>query len=421
MTFSSAVKIPAEGCGISMDAQGRLQVPDNPIIPFIRGDGIGADITPVMQQVVDAAVQKAYGGSRKLCWMEIYAGGRSVETYGEGVWLPEETYDLIKKYHVAIKGPLMTPVGGGIRSLNVSLRQRLDLYICQRPVRYFKGVPSPVKHPELTDTVIFRENTEDIYAGIEWPAGSAEADRVISFVEEEMQVHKIRFKQDCAIGIKPVSREGSQRLLRAAFDYAIAQDRSSVTIVHKGNIMKFTEGGFKQWGYDLCMQEYGGVRGEDGRVYFVNPRTGRQIILKDVIADAFLQNILLYPADYDVVAACNLNGDYISDALAAIVGGIGIAPGANIGADTAIFEATHGTAPTIAGKGLANPGSIILSAEMMLRHIGWNEAAQLLVKAMEEAIGSKHVTHDFAMQMEEAQELSTSEFGQELCRRIAGL
>lgn len=419
MTFSSAVKRPADGCEISMDAQGRLQVPDNPIIPFIRGDGIGADITPVMQQVVDAAVQKAYGGSRKLCWMEIFAGGRSVETYGEGVWLPEETYELIKKCHVAIKGPLMTPVGGGIRSLNVSLRQRLDLYVCQRPVRYFKGVPSPVKHPELTDTVIFRENTEDIYAGIEWPAGSAEADRVISFVEDEMQVHKIRFKQDCAIGIKPVSREGSQRLLRAAFDYAIAQDRSSVTIVHKGNIMKFTEGGFKQWGYELCMEEYGGVRTEDGKVYFVNPRTGRQIILKDVIADAFLQNILLYPADYDVVAACNLNGDYISDALAAIVGGIGIAPGANIGSEAAIFEATHGTAPTIAGKGLANPGSIILSAEMMLRHIGWNEAAELIVAAMEKAIGSRHVTHDFAAQMEDAVELSTADFGRELCACIA--
>lgn len=419
MTFSSAVKRPADGCEISMDAQGRLQVPDNPIIPFIRGDGIGADITPVMQQVVDAAVQKAYGGSRKLCWMEIFAGGRSVETYGESVWLPEETYELIKKCHVAIKGPLMTPVGGGIRSLNVSLRQRLDLYVCQRPVRYFKGVPSPVKHPELTDTVIFRENTEDIYAGIEWPAGSAEADRVISFVEDEMQVHKIRFKQDCAIGIKPVSREGSQRLLRAAFDYAIAQDRSSVTIVHKGNIMKFTEGGFKQWGYDLCMEEYGGVRTEDGKVYFVNPRTGRQIILKDVIADAFLQNILLYPADYDVVAACNLNGDYISDALAAIVGGIGIAPGANIGSEAAIFEATHGTAPTIAGKGLANPGSIILSAEMMLRHIGWNEAAELIVAAMEKAIGSRHVTHDFAAQMEDAVELSTADFGRELCACIA--
>lgn len=419
MTFKSAVVRPAQGSEITKDAQGRLQVPDNPIIPFIRGDGIGADITPVMQQVVDAAVEKAYSGRRKLHWMEIYAGGRSVETYGEGVWLPEETYELIEKCHVAIKGPLMTPVGGGIRSLNVSLRQRLDLYVCQRPVRYFKGVPSPVKHPELTDTVIFRENTEDIYAGIEWAAGTAEADKVIDFVENEMGVHKIRFKNECAIGVKPVSREGSQRLIRAAFDYAIAQDRKSVTLVHKGNIMKFTEGGFKQWGYDLCMQEYGGVKDETGRVAFKNPNTGREIVVKDVIADAFLQNILLYPADYDVVAACNLNGDYISDALAAIVGGIGIAPGANIGTDAAIFEATHGTAPTIAGKGLANPGSIILSAEMMLRHMGWNEAAELIVRAMEEAISSRKVTHDFAVQMNDAVELSTADFGKCLCECIA--
>ncbi|MBU3827057.1 MAG: NADP-dependent isocitrate dehydrogenase [Candidatus Anaerobiospirillum merdipullorum] len=414
MSFQSKVQIPADGQMISLKADGTLSVPAQPIIPFIRGDGIGADITPVMRAVVDAAVEAAYGKERCLKWMEIFAGGRSVEAYGADVWLPEETYDFIKHCHVAIKGPLMTPVGGGIRSLNVSLRQRLDLYVCLRPVRYFKGVPSPVKHPELTDTVIFRENTEDIYAGIEWPADSAEATRVISFIEHEMGVHKIRFTEHCGIGVKPVSRQGSERLIKAAFDYAIAQDRKSVTIVHKGNIMKFTEGAFKQYGYDLAAREYGSFKDDKGRTWFKNPRTGRLIELKDVIADAFLQNILLYPADYDVVAACNLNGDYISDALAAIVGGIGIAPGANIGAECAVFEATHGTAPTIAGKGLANPGSIILSAEMMLRHIGWNEAADLIIKAMEQAISTQRVTHDFAQQLPGATELTTAQFGQEL-------
>ena len=418
MSFHSKVQVPADGQRIEQRADGSLQVPVNPIIPFIRGDGIGADITPVMRAVTDAAVKFAYGGARALKWMEIFAGGRSVEVYGENVWLPEETYEFIKDCHVAIKGPLMTPVGGGIRSLNVSLRQRLDLYVCLRPVRYFAGVPSPVKHPELTDTVIFRENTEDIYAGIEWPADSAEARRMIAFIEQDMDVHKIRFSEHCGIGVKPISRAGSERLIKAAIEYAIAQDRKSVTLVHKGNIMKFTEGAFKQYGYDLATREYGAFKDENGRTVFKNPHSGRLIELKDVIADAFLQNILLYPADYDVVAACNLNGDYISDALAAIVGGIGIAPGANIGADCAVFEATHGTAPTIAGKGLANPGSIILSAEMMLRHLGWNEAADLIVKAMEGAISAKRVTHDFAQQLDGASELSTMQFGQELIARM---
>ncbi len=414
MSIASKVHVPEDGQMIGVNADGTLQTPDNPIIPFIRGDGIGADITTVMQQAADAAVQLAYGGKRKLCWMEIFAGGRSVEVYGDGVWLPEETYDYIAKCRVAIKGPLMTPVGGGMRSLNVSLRQRLDLYVCQRPVRYFAGVPSPVKHPEKTNTVIFRENTEDIYAGIEWPADSAEAKKVISFLENEMDVHKIRFTEHCGIGVKPVSKQGSERLIKAAFDYAIAQDRRSVTLVHKGNIMKFTEGAFKQYGYDLAFSRYGAVKNDKGQVSFKNPRTGRDIVVKDVIADAFLQNILLYPEDYDVVAACNLNGDYISDALAAVVGGIGIAPGANIGRSCAVFEATHGTAPIIAGQGIANPGSIILSMEMLLRYIGWNEAADLIIKGMSGAISSRHVTRDFAAQMEGAVELSTSAFGQEV-------
>ncbi len=418
MSIASKVHVPEDGQMIGVNADGTLQTPDNPIIPFIRGDGIGADITPVMQQAADAAVQLAYGGKRKLCWMEIFAGGRSVEVYGDGVWLPEETYDYIAKCRVAIKGPLMTPVGGGMRSLNVSLRQRLDLYVCQRPVRYFAGVPSPVKHPEKTDTVIFRENTEDIYAGIEWPADSAEAKKVISFLENEMDVHKIRFTEHCGIGVKPVSKQGSERLIKAAFDYAIAQDRRSVTLVHKGNIMKFTEGAFKQYGYDLAFSQYGAVKNDKGQVSFKNPRTGRDIVVKDVIADAFLQNILLYPEDYDVVAACNLNGDYISDALAAVVGGIGIAPGANIGRSCAVFEATHGTAPTIAGQGIANPGSIILSMEMLLRYIGWNEAADLIIKGMSGAISSRQVTRDFAAQMEGAVELSTSAFGQEVIARM---
>lgn len=416
--FNSKVVVPAEGSAITIDANGKLQVPANPIVPFIRGDGIGADITPVMQKVVDAAVAKAYNGQKKISWMEIYAGGRSVEVYGDNTWLPDETFDFIRKYHVAIKGPLTTPVGGGIRSLNVALRQTLDLYICLRPVRYFNGVPSPVKHPELVDTVIFRENAEDIYAGIEWEANSEGANKLIDFLEKEMGVKKIRFNTDCGIGVKPMSKAGTERLIGAAFEYAIDHDRKSVTIVHKGNIMKFTEGAFKNWGYKLAEEKYGATKDEKGVVSFTNPKNGKKIVVKDCIADAFLQNILLYPQDYDVVCAMNLNGDYISDALAAEVGGIGIAPGANIGADSAIFEATHGTAPTIAGTGKANPGSIILSAELMLRHMGWEEAADLIVEAMEKAITSKRVTSDFAGLMEGATTLTTSEFGDEIIKHI---
>lgn len=416
--FSSKVVVPSDGSAIVIDDNGKLIVPDNPIVPFIRGDGIGADITPVMKKVVDAAVAKAYQGKKKIAWMEIYAGGRSVEVYGENTWLPDETFDFIRKYHVAIKGPLTTPVGGGIRSLNVALRQTLDLYICLRPVRYFAGVPSPVKHPELVDTVIFRENAEDIYAGIEWEANSEGAKKLINFLEKEMGVKKIRFTENCGIGVKPMSKQGTERLIGAAFEYAIDHDRKSVTIVHKGNIMKFTEGAFKNWGYKLAEEKYGATKDEKGVVSFTNPKNGKKIVVKDCIADAFLQNILLYPQDYDVVCAMNLNGDYISDALAAEVGGIGIAPGANIGADSAIFEATHGTAPTIAGTGKANPGSIILSAELMLRHIGWEGAADLIVEAMEKSITSKRVTSDFAGLMEGATTLTTSEFGDELIKNL---
>lgn len=416
--FSSKVVVPSDGSAIVIDDNGKLIVPDNPIVPFIRGDGIGADITPVMKKVVDAAVAKAYQGKKKIAWMEIYAGGRSVEVYGENTWLPDETFDFIRKYHVAIKGPLTTPVGGGIRSLNVALRQTLDLYICLRPVRYFAGVPSPVKHPELVDTIIFRENAEDIYAGIEWEANSEGAKKLINFLEKEMGVKKIRFTENCGIGVKPMSKQGTERLIGAAFEYAIDHDRKSVTIVHKGNIMKFTEGAFKNWGYKLAEEKYGATKDEKGIVSFTNPKNGKKIVVKDCIADAFLQNILLYPQDYDVVCAMNLNGDYISDALAAEVGGIGIAPGANIGADSAIFEATHGTAPTIAGTGKANPGSIILSAELMLRHMGWEGAADLIVEAMERSITSKRVTSDFAGLMEGATTLTTSEFGDELIKNL---
>lgn len=416
--FSSKVVVPSDGSAIVIDDNGKLIVPDNPIVPFIRGDGIGADITPVMKKVVDAAVAKAYQGKKKIAWMEIYAGGRSVEVYGENTWLPDETFDFIRKYHVAIKGPLTTPVGGGIRSLNVALRQTLDLYICLRPVRYFAGVPSPVKHPELVDTVIFRENAEDIYAGIEWEANSEGAKKLINLLEKEMGVKKIRFTENCGIGVKPMSKQGTERLIGAAFEYAIDHDRKSVTIVHKGNIMKFTEGAFKNWGYKLAEEKYGATKDEKGVVSFTNPKNGKKIVVKDCIADAFLQNILLYPQDYDVVCAMNLNGDYISDALAAEVGGIGIAPGANIGADSAIFEATHGTAPTIAGTGKANPGSIILSAELMLRHMGWEGAADLIVESMEKSITSKRVTSDFAGLMEGATTLTTSEFGDELIKNL---
>lgn len=416
--MDSKVIIPADGQGITADANGVLTVPNNPIVPYIEGDGIGKDVTPAMLKVVDAAVAKAYAGQRQIKWMEIYAGEKSTKVYGENVWLPEETYDFIKNYCVAIKGPLTTPVGGGIRSLNVSLRQTLDLYICLRPVRYFQGVPSPVKHPELTDMVIFRENAEDIYAGIEWEAGSEGATKVIKFLTEEMNVTKIRFTENCGIGVKPMSKAGTERLIGAAFDYAIDNDRKSVTIVHKGNIMKFTEGGFKKWGYALAAEKYGATTDENGVVSFKNPKNGHTIVVKDCIADAFLQNILLNPADYDVVCAMNLNGDYISDALAAQVGGIGIAPGANIGTGVALFEATHGTAPKLAGLQKANPGSIILSAEMMLRHMGWTEAADLIVNGMEKAISKRTVTVDFYSLMENATLRSTAEFADDI---IAGM
>lgn len=411
--MQSQVKIP-QGEKIQIAANGSLQVPDNPIIPFIEGDGIGVDVTPAMQAVIDAAVEKAYQGKRKISWMEIYAGGKANEIYGENTWLPDETMAFIRDYHVAIKGPLMTPVGGGIRSLNVAMRQGLDLYNCLRPIRYYDGTPSPVKHPELVNMVIFRENSEDIYAGVEWVAGSPEANKVIQFLQQEMGVKKIRFTEDCGIGIKPVSKQGTQRLVRAALQYVIDNDRTSLTLVHKGNIMKFTEGAFKEWGYQVA-QEFGATLIEQGPwMRLTNPNTGREIVIKDCIADAFLQEVLLHPADYDVIATLNLNGDYISDALAAQVGGIGISPGANIGDDAAIFEATHGTAPKIAGQNKGNPGSLILSGEMMLRHLGWIEAADLVVKAVSKTIADKTVTFDFAEMLEGATLRSTSEFAQDI-------
>jgi isocitrate dehydrogenase len=393
--------------------------PDNPIIPFIEGDGIGVDITPVMKAVVDAAVAKAYGGKKKISWMEVYAGEKSTRLYGPDVWLPEDTLNACKEYSVSIKGPMTTPVGGGIRSLNVALRQELDLYQCVRPVRYFKGVPSPLKDPTKTDMVIYRENTEDIYAGIEWPAESDAARKVIKFLQEEMGVKKIRFPNTSGIGIKPVSREGTSRLVRAALKYVIDNDRKSITFVHKGNIQKYTEGAFRDWGYEVARNEFG-AQPIDGGPWcsFKNPRTGREIVVKDAIADAFLQQILLRPAEYDVIATLNLNGDYISDALAAQVGGIGIAPGANISDQYAVFEATHGTAPKYAGKDYVNPGSLILSAEMMLRHLGWKEAADLIIKSMEAAIADKIVTYDFARLMEGATEVKCSAFGQAMIERM---
>ena len=411
----SKIKVPAGGQKIVPGQP----TPDHPVIPFIEGDGIGVDVTPVMIRVIDAAVDKAYGGCRKIHWMEVYAGEKAVELYGPDQWIPQETFQALKEYSVSIKGPMTTPVGGGIRSLNVALRQELDLYQCLRPVRYFKGVPSPLKDPTRTDMVIFRENTEDIYAGIEWQADSEGALKVIRFLREEMGVRKIRFPEHCGIGIKPVSREGSSRLVRAAMKYAIDNDRKSVTLVHKGNIMKFTEGGFRDWGYEVARNEFG-AQPIDGGPWcsFRNPNTGREIVVKDAIADAFLQQILLRPADYDVIACCNLNGDYISDALAAQVGGIGIAPGANISDQYACFEATHGTAPKYAGLDKVNPGSIILSAEMMLRHLGWVEAADLVIRAMEAAIGDKVVTYDFARLMEGATEVSCSGFGEAMIARM---
>jgi isocitrate dehydrogenase len=405
------ITVPA-GEKISVNSDFSLTVPNNPIIPYIEGDGIGIDVTPPMIKAVDAAVEKAYGGAKKIAWMEVYAGEKATTVYDQDTWLPDETLAAFKEFAVGIKGPLTTPVGGGIRSLNVALRQELDLYVCQRPVRWFKGVPSPLINPQDVDMVIYRENSEDIYAGVEWKAGSAEAEKVITFLKEEMGVTKIRFDQMCGIGIKPVSEEGTKRLVRKALQYCIDNDRDSLTLVHKGNIMKFTEGAFKDWGYELAKEEFGAELLDGGPwMSFNNPNTGKQIIVKDVIADAMLQQILLRPAEYDVVATLNLNGDYISDALAAEVGGIGIAPGANLSDSVAIFEATHGTAPKYAGKDMVNPGSLILSAEMMLRHLGWIEAADLVIKGMDGAIGAKTVTYDFERLMEGAELLSSSEFG----------
>jgi isocitrate dehydrogenase len=407
------IAVPAAGERIQIKPDGSLTVPNRPVIPYIEGDGIGIDITPVMRRVVDAVIDRAYAGERAIVWMEIYAGEKANGLYGENAWLPEETLDAIREYTVAIKGPLTTPVGGGIRSLNVSLRQELDLYVCQRPVRYFEGTPSPLKTPEKTDMVIFRENSEDIYAGIEWQAGSAEVGKVIDFLQDEMGVRKIRFPSTCAIGIKPVSEEGSKRLVRKAIRYAIDQDRGSVTLVHKGNIMKFTEGAFKSWGYELAREEFGATELDGGPwCRLENPGTGREIIIKDVIADAFLQQILLRPEDYSVIATLNLNGDYISDALAAQVGGIGMAPGANLSDSVGLFEATHGTAPKYAGKDMVNPGSLILSAEMMLRYLGWNEAADRIIKGLSGAIAAKTVTYDLARLMEGATKISCSRFGE---------
>ncbi|MGD2112640.1 MAG: NADP-dependent isocitrate dehydrogenase [Gammaproteobacteria bacterium] len=406
------IEVPGDGEKVTVNADNSLNVPDHPVIPFIEGDGIGIDITPVMRSVVDGVVQAAYGGKRGIAWMEIYAGEKANTVYGADTWLPAETLDAIREYSVSIKGPLTTPVGGGIRSLNVTLRQELDLYVCQRPVRYFAGTPSPLREPEHTNMVIFRENSEDIYAGIEWQAGSAGAHKVIDFLQHEMGVTKIRFPATSGIGIKPVSAEGTKRLVRKALQYTVDQDRSSLTLVHKGNIMKFTEGAFKSWGYELAREEFGAVEIDDGPwCKFKNPKTGNEIVVKDVIADAFLQQILLRPKDYSVIATLNLNGDYISDALAAQVGGIGMAPGANLSDTVAMYEATHGTAPGYAGKDQVNPSSLILSAEMMLRHLGWNEAADLIIKGLSATIAAQTVTYDLHRLLPGATKVSCSEFG----------
>lgn len=413
------IKLPKDGQKITVNQDFTLQVPNNPIIPFIEGDGTGVDITPVMKKVVDAAVNKTYGKERKIAWMEIYAGEKALKVYGKDVWLPEETIKAMREFAVAIKGPLTTPVGGGIRSLNVTLRQELDLYVCLRPVRYFEGVPSPLKEPWKTNMVIFRENSEDIYAGIEWPADSPEVKKVIHFLQTEMGVKKIRFPNHCGIGIKPVSREGTFRLVRSAIQYAIDNEKDSVTLVHKGNIMKYTEGAFRDWGYEVARTQFGATLLDKGPWQVLkNPKTGKDIIIKDVIADAFLQQILLRPAEYSVIATLNLNGDYISDALAAQVGGIGIAPGANIGDGVALFEATHGTAPKYAGQDKVNPGSLILSAEMMLKHMGWDEAADAILKGMEGAIAAKTVTYDFARLMTDAKEVTSSGFGEAIIKHM---
>lgn len=412
MTYEK-IKVPSQGEAIRVEADLSLHVPSCPIIPFIEGDGIGVDVTGPMIGVVDAAVEKAYGGKRKIAWMEVYAGEKATKVYGDDQWLPKETLEAMKKFVVSIKGPLTTPVGGGIRSLNVAIRQDMDLYTCLRPIRYFQGVPSPVKEPWKTDMVIFRENSEDIYAGIEWQADSPEAKKVLQFLTQDMGVKKIRFPEHCGIGIKPVSQEGTTRLVKAALQYAVDNDRETVTLVHKGNIMKFTEGAFKDWGYQVARDFFGAKEYQGGPwMEFKNPKTGKQILVNDMIADAFLQQILLRPEDYSVIATLNLNGDYISDALAAQVGGIGIAPGANLGDEVAVFEATHGTAPKYAGKNKVNPGSIILSAEMMLRHMGWSEAASLIIKGVEAAIEAKTVTYDFARSMTGATLVSSSGFAE---------
>lgn len=417
--MSEHISIPENGEKITCNDDLSLTVPDFPIIPFIEGDGIGVDVTPAMRRVVDAAVEKTYGGKKGIAWMEIYAGEKAVKVYGGDNWLPNETLDAIKEYGVAIKGPLTTPVGGGIRSLNVAIRQQLDLYTCLRPVRYFDGTPSPVREPEKTDMVIFRENSEDIYAGIEWEADSEQAKKVIAFLQNEMDVTKIRFPEHCGIGVKPVSKQGTTRLVKRAIQYAIDNNRDSVTLVHKGNIMKFTEGSFKEWGYQVAAESFNATPLDGGPWHTMkNPRTGQEIVIKDVIADAFLQQILLRPDDYSVIATLNLNGDYISDALAAQVGGIGIAPGANLGDKIAVFEATHGTAPKYAGQDKVNPGSLILSAEMMLRHLGWVEAADSIIKGTEAAISQKTVTYDFERLMKGATLLSCSQFAEAIVKNM---
>jgi isocitrate dehydrogenase len=413
------IQVPTQGQKITLNADRTLKVPDQPILPYIEGDGTGQDITPVMLKVVDAAVEKAYGGQRKIHWMEVYAGEKATRIYGPEVWLPQETLDAVRAYVVSIKGPLTIPTGGDIRSLNVALRQELDLYACLRPVQYFKGVPSPLKEPEKVNMVIFRENSEDIYAGIEYEAQSDQAQKLIKFLVEEMGVRKIRFPETSGIGVKPVSIEGTERLMRKAIQYAIAHDKPSVTIVHKGNIMKYTEGGFRDWAYALAQKEFGAEPIDGGpRCRLRNPRTGRDIQIKDVYTDAFLQQVLLRPTEYSVVATLNLNGDYIADAVGAQVGGIGIAAGANLSDTVAMFEATHGTAPKYAGKDYVNPGSMILSAEMMLRHMGWKEAADLILRAMEKAILSKRVTYDFARLMEAATQVSCSGFGEVMIEQM---
>ena len=412
------IKVPKKGSKITFE-NGKINIPDNPIIPYIEGDGIGVDITPPMINVVNEAVKIAYKDKKKIEWMEVYCGEKATQVYSKDTWLPDETIDALKEFVVSIKGPLTTPVGGGIRSLNVSLRQILDLYVCLRPIRYFDGVPSPVKRPQDVDMVIFRENSEDIYCGVEFEGNSKEAKSLVKTLKTRFDVSKIRFDENVGIGIKPISKSGTSRLVKKAIDYAIDNNRSSVTLVHKGNIMKFTEGAFRDWGYELAKNEYGGVEIDDGPWQeIVNPNNGKKIVIKDVICDAFLQQILLRPTEYDVIATMNLNGDYISDALAAMVGGIGIAPGANISDEYAVFEATHGTAPKYAGQNKVNPGSLILSAEMMLRHMGWIEAADLIMSSMDRAIGAKKVTYDFARMMSDADLVSSSGFADEMIKRM---